>query len=529
VGIDFTYHSAMKSTVNPLFQLLTSRWSANANKLAIETPNGTQLTYTQLDLAVARHAGLIRDLGVQPGEPIAVQLEKSPDALILYLACVKVGVVYLPLNSAYQESEVDYFLGDAKPAVFVHQPKSTEWAMRVCERHHVRHRFEMGSEDETAKPNIPRASWAENASNAPPLLDFVPRALDDLAAILYTSGTTGRSKGAMLTQRNLASNAETLHRYWGFQPDDVLLHALPLFHVHGLFVACHTALINASTMLFHAKFDAARAVVDLRRATVFMGVPTMYVRLLAEPNFDAALFKHMRLFVSGSAPLLTETFSEFKSRTGHTILERYGMTETGMITSNPLNGERVGGTVGLPLPDVIVRVVDDQGDVCACDDIGHIQVKGPNVLPGYWQMPEKNKEEFTADGFFKTGDVGKIDAKGYVTIVGRSKDLVITGGYNVYPKEIELLLEELPGVLESAVIGLPHPDFGEAVTAVVVPKPGAMLDEAAIIAAMKAKLAAFKVPKRVFVVNELPRNAMGKVQKGELRKGFADIFAGRAT
>ncbi len=517
----------MNSPANPLYQLLSSRWAANAAKLAIESPQGTRLTYAALDAAVARHAGLIRDLGVQPGERIAVQVEKSPDALILYLACVKAGVVYLPLNSAYQESEVDYFLGDAKPAVFVHQPKSAEWAVRVCEKHGVRHRFAMAAEGEEAKPQNQSANWAEKAANAASLLDFVPRTLDELAAILYTSGTTGRSKGAMLTQRNLASNAETLHRYWGFVPNDVLLHALPLFHVHGLFVACHTALVNASTMLFHAKFDAARAVADLPRATVFMGVPTMYVRLLGEPAFNAALCKHMRLFVSGSAPLLTETFLEFQSRTGHTILERYGMTETGMITSNPLNGDRKGGTVGPPLPGVEVRVMNDEGAACACDEIGHIQVRGPNVLAGYWQMPEKNKEEFTADGFFKTGDVGKIDADGYVTIVGRSKDLVITGGYNVYPKEIELLLDEMPGVQESAVIGLPHPDFGEAVTAVVVPKPGAQLEEGVIIATMKAKLAAFKVPKRVFVVNELPRNAMGKVQKNELRKGYVGAFAGK--
>ncbi len=517
----------MTPPANPLYQLLTSRWAANASKCAVETPAGTRLTYAELDAAVAKHAGLIRDLGVEPGKRIAVQVEKSPDALILYLACVKAGVAYLPLNSAYQEHEVDYFLGDAEPAVFIHQPKSSEWAARVCAKHGIAHRFMLPAEGETAKPQIPSASWAEKASNAAPRLDFANRTLDELAAILYTSGTTGRSKGAMLTHRNLASNAETLHRCWGFVPEDVLLHALPLFHVHGLFVACHTALVNASTMLFHARFDAARAVADLPRATVFMGVPTMYVRLLAEPAFDAALCQHMRLFVSGSAPLLTETFHEFKSRTGHTILERYGMTETGMITSNPLEGERKGGTVGPPLPDVQVRVVDDHGAACACDEIGHLQVRGPNVLAGYWRLPEKNKEEFTADGYFKTGDVGKIDASGYVSIVGRSKDLVITGGYNVYPKEIELLIDELPGVLESAVIGLPHPDFGEAVTAVVVAKPGAAVEEGALIAALKSKLAAFKVPKRVFVVNELPRNTMGKVQKNELRKGYSGTFAGK--
>jgi len=357
------------------------------------------------------------------------------------------------------------------------------------------------------------------------MLEIAPRAADDLAAILYTSGTTGRSKGAMLTHRNLSSNALTLHRYWGFRSGDVLLHALPLFHVHGLFVACHTALLNGSTMLFHAKFDAKAALAAIPRASVFMGVPTMYVRLLGEAGFTRDLCAHMCLFVSGSAPLLAETFEEFHARTGMPILERYGMTETGMITSNPLNGQRIGGTVGLPLPDVLVRVMDDNGNACSSGEIGHLQVKGPNVLPGYWRLPEKNKEEFTTDGYFKTGDVGKIDANGYVSIVGRSKDLVISGGYNVYPKEIELLIDEMPGVAESAVIGLPHADFGEAVSAVVVRKPGSALDEAGMIAALKGKLAAFKVPKRIFVVDELPRNAMGKVQKNELRKQYASTFS----
>jgi malonyl-CoA/methylmalonyl-CoA synthetase len=512
-----------------LFSVLSARWKTNADKPALVTPTGFTLTYGELDAAVAQHAGFLRALGVQAGQRVAVQVEKSPDALILYLGCLKAGAVYLPLNSAYQENEVDYFLGDAKPAVFVHQPKSTVWASRLCAKHGIDHRFEMAADGNVTqvlegKPQVRRASWAENVRKAAPMLEFVERGADDLAAILYTSGTTGRSKGAMLTQHNLASNALTLHALWGFEPRDVLLHALPLFHVHGLFVACNIALINASTMLFHAKFDAPAAIRDLQRATVFMGVPTMYVRLLGEPTFDQAACSSMRLFVSGSAPLLAETFNQFRSRTGHTILERYGMTETGMITSNPLVGARKGGTVGPALPDVEVRVVDDAGKVCACDEIGHIQVRGPNVLAGYWQMPEKTREEFTPDGWFKTGDVGKLDAEHYVTIVGRSKDLVISGGYNVYPKEIELLLDEIPGVAESAVIGLPHPDFGEAVVAVLVAASGAVLQEAAIIAALKSSLAAFKVPKRVFIASELPRNVMGKVQKNELRKLHADTF-----
>jgi malonyl-CoA/methylmalonyl-CoA synthetase len=374
------------------------------------------------------------------------------------------------------------------------------------------------------------------------MLKVAHRIADDLAAILYTSGTTGRSKGAMITHRNLSSNALTLHQYWGFKAGDVLLHALPLFHVHGLFVACHTALLNAfhgGRIMFHSKFDAHKTAALIgakssERVTVFMGVPTMYTRLLALPEseFNASTCEHMRLFVSGSAPLLAETFNPFKARTGHTILERYGMTETGMITSNPLGDGgkesaaklRRGGTVGLPLPGVSLRVMNDDGSIASPGEIGGIQVKGDNVLPGYWRMPEKNAEEYTADGYFKTGDVGLIDNDGYVSIVGRSKDLVISGGFNVYPKEIELLLDEMPGVTESAVIGIPHADFGEAVAAVVVAQSGVALSEAEIIATLKSQLANFKVPKRVFVVKELPRNTMGKVQKNELRKLYANTF-----
>ncbi len=509
-----------------LFSLFQSRFPADKSRVFLETESGREITFAELESTVARYAGLIHALGVTPGERVAVQVEKSPEALMLYLACLKAGVVYLPLNSAYREGEVAYFLGDAEPKIFVHSPRDEAWAQPICEKLSIVHRYTM---NEAAG-----GSWAENASNASPVLDIVNRGADDLAAILYTSGTTGRSKGAMITHRNLSSNALTLHQYWGFQADDILLHALPLFHVHGLFVAAHTALLNAhqgGRIIFHTKFDAKAAMAAFARATVFMGVPTMYTRLLAEPTFNQDTCRHLRLFVSGSAPLFAETFNEFQLRTGHTILERYGMTETGMITSNPLAGARKGGTVGLPLPGVLVRVCDPANEIAALGTsaIGHIQVKGDNVLPGYWRMPEKNLEEFTRDKFFKTGDMGFIDADGYVNIVGRSKDLVISGGYNVYPKEIELVIDDLPGVVESAVIGLPHRDFGEAVAVVVVAKPstgGAFqpVSEAGIIQACKQKLANFKVPKKVFLVTELPRNTMGKVQKNELRTRYLTTF-----
>jgi malonyl-CoA/methylmalonyl-CoA synthetase len=511
----------MKTPMNEnLYALIDARFPADKSQTFAETDSGRLLSVGELEERAAQYAGHIRALGVAPGERVAVQVEKSIEALILYLACLRAGVIYLPLNSAYRENEIAYFLGDAEPMIFIHGSKDASWAEPLCARLGVAHHFTLNEDG--------RGSWADNAANAASLLEIAQRSGDDLAAILYTSGTTGRSKGAMITHRNLSSNALTLHQYWGFQPDDVLLHVLPLFHVHGLFVAAHCVLLNGGRMIFHNKFDAKAVLAALPRATVFMGVPTMYVRLLGEAAFDRALASHMRLFVSGSAPLLAETFDEFKLRTGQAILERYGMTETGMITSNPLAGapaSRRGGTVGLPLPGVSVRVLNDDGSLAKVGEIGNIQVRGDNVLPGYWRLPEKNKEEFTADSYFKTGDVGFIDADGYVSIVGRSKDLVISGGYNVYPKEIELLIDELSGVVESAVIGLPHADFGEAVAAVVVSRPGQALDEGEIIRTLKAKLANFKVPKRIFFVADLPRNAMGKVQKNELRKQYAATFA----
>ncbi len=501
-----------------LYALFQERFAVDPSRVLLEV-GGTSLTAAQLEERTARYAGLIRALGVAPGDRIAVQVEKSVNALILYLACLRAGAVYLPLNSAYREGEIEYFLGDAEPKIFVHAARNESWCAPICAKLGIVHRYTLDPEAAEGEH-----TWNVHAAKAEPWSGVEERGEQDLAAILYTSGTTGRSKGAMITHGNLGSNALTLHRYWGFQPDDVLLHALPLFHVHGLFVAANTILLNGGRMIFHNKFDAQAVMKDLPRATVFMGVPTFYTRLLAEPAFNREFCKDMRLFISGSAPLLAETFHEFRERTGHTILERYGMTETGMNTSNPLIGERRGGTVGFALPNVDVRVVDEALHPCRPGEVGNIQVKGPNVLPGYWRMPEKTLEEFTPDGYFKTGDLGSVDRDGYISIVGRSKDLVISGGYNVYPKEIELLLDEFEEIAESAVFGLPHPDFGEAVAAAVVASKGAAWHEDKILAVLKAKLANFKVPKRIFLVDELPRNTMGKVQKNELRKRYEGTF-----
>jgi malonyl-CoA/methylmalonyl-CoA synthetase len=495
-----------------LYELFESRFPADRSRPLLLLDGGGVLTYAQAEETSARYAALLVSLGLAPGDRVAVQVEKSPEALLLYLACLRAGVAYLPLNSAYQQGEVDYFLENAEPRVMVAQPSAMPWLEPIARARGV----QLLTLDEQGGGTLPASARA-----APAGFRTVARGGDDLAAILYTSGTTGRSKGAMLTHRNLASNAQVLHRTWGFAPADVLVHMLPLFHVHGLFVASHCVLMNGTAMRFHARFDAKRAIADFARSTVFMGVPTFYTRLLAEAGLTRAACAGMRLFVSGSAPLLAETHVEFERRTGHRILERYGMTETGMLTSNPLEGERRAGSVGPALAGTRVRVVDDRDQPLPAGEIGHIQVQGDNVFAGYWRMPERNREEFTADGYFRTGDVGSLSQDGYLSIVGRSKDLIISGGYNVYPKEVELALDELPGVQESAVVGVPHPDFGEAVTAVVVARrEGARPTEPEIIAALKKKLANFKVPKRVYVVDELPRNAMGKVQKNVLRDRY---------
>ncbi len=510
---------------NNLFAAISAAFPADVSGTAIESADSatgaTQKRHSWHDIEAqtARIANLLTSLSLPEGSRVAVQTEKSVEALLLYLAVLRAGYVYLPLNTAYQAGEIEYFIGNAEPSVVVCSPKSLSWIEPIAEAAKVASVFTL---DESGGGTLMAESAQQSATHV-----IAVKAADDLAAILYTSGTTGRSKGAMLSHNNLLSNAVTLKDYWGWSSSDVLIHALPIFHVHGLFVASHCALLSGAKMIWFSKFDPNSVMTRLPEATVFMGVPTLYVRLLADPRLNRETCKNMRLFVAGSAPLLIETFNEWRERTGHTILERYGMSETAMLTSNPYapeQGERRGGTVGFPLPGVSVRVSDDKGGMCPEGEIGGIEVMGPNVFAGYWRMPEKNKEEFTADGWFKTGDVGKIDERGYVVIVGRSKDLIISGGYNVYPAEIEGYINDMPGVAESAVIGVPHPDFGEAGVAVVVAKAGAALDANAIHAALKASIANFKVPKRVFVVADLPRNAMGKVQKNLLRQEYAKLF-----
>ena len=512
-----------------LFAALRAAFPSDLDLVAVETtaPDGTALNYTwrDLDHASARMANLLASLALPEGSRVAVQVEKSVEAMVLYLATLRAGCVFLPLNTAYQSSEIEYFIGNAEPAVVVCTPGNFGWVSKIAFTAGTQHVFTLG--DDRTGSLLERA--AHHADQHQP----VARTADDLAAILYTSGTTGRSKGAMLTHGNLLSNAVMLKDYWGWVPGDVLIHALPIFHVHGLFVAIHAALLNGSKMIWLAKFEPKAAISAMARATVFMGVPTLYVRMLAEPGLTREAVQNMRLFISGSAPLLIETFTAWQQRTGHTILERYGMSETIMLTSNPYaadaryggQDERRGATVGFALPGVGLRLVSDANQPLPVGEIGNIQVQGPNVFKGYWRMPEKTAEEFTPDGWFKTGDVGLVDARGYVSIVGRSKDLIISGGYNVYPAEVEAAINELPGVAESAVVGVPHPDFGEVGVAVLVARPGAQPDAEAIVAQLKTQLANFKIPKRCFVVAELPRNTMGKVQKNLLRAQYQSLFA----
>jgi malonyl-CoA/methylmalonyl-CoA synthetase len=467
-----------------LYELLAAGFPADRTRPCFVLGDGREISYGALEAGAARVAGRLIALGVEPGDRVALQAEKSAEAVMVYLGTLKAGAVFLPLNAAYTEAEIDYFRGDAEPKVFVTDPPG----------------------------------FFAEAQAAAALAAAVPREAADLAAIIYTSGTTGRSKGAMLSHGALAANAVALHETWGFTPADVLLHALPIFHVHGLFVALHCAFLSGCPMVWLPKFDDAQVLEGLKRATVMMGVPTFYTRLLANPAFTRAAAAHMRLFISGSAPLLPSTFEAFEARTGMRILERYGMSEAVIITSNPLKGERIPGSVGYPLPGVSLRIAGGE-------ETGIIQIRGPSVFSGYWRNPEKTAEEFTADGWFLTGDVGRRDPDGRVWISGRAKDLIISGGYNVYPKEVELAIDELPGVMESAVIGVPHPDFGEGVVAVVIGDG----EEAAIIAAARRGLAAYKAPKRVVFVDELPRNAMGKVQKNLLRDRYAALFGETTT
>ncbi len=507
-----------------LYANLREHFPANLDSLAVETDNGLNYSWRDIERGSAMMANLLQSLKIPPGSRVAVQVEKSVEAMMLYLATLRAGLVFLPLNTAYQSAEIEYFITNAEPAVVVCSPKNFGWVSKIA--------FTCGAQSVFSLGDDRTGSLLDRATHCSDIHSCSRNKDEDLAAILYTSGTTGRSKGAMLSHGNMLSNAAMLKDYWGWRSGDVLIHALPIFHVHGLFVAIHGALINGSTMIWLNKFEPQAVIAAMPRASVFMGVPTLYTRMLGEPTLTRAAAQNMRLFIAGSAPLLKETHEAWEQRTGHKILERYGMSETVMLTSNPYSAdaryqnqsERRAGTVGLPLPGVSLRICDDDGKTLPADEMGGIQVKGPNVFAGYWHMPEKTAEEFTADGYFKTGDVGKQDARGYVHIVGRSKDLIISGGYNVYPAEIEGYINELPGVAESALIGVPHPDFGEVGIALVIAKPGAEPQPDAMLAALKSTLANFKIPKRCLVVSELPRNTMGKVQKNLLREQYKQVF-----
>ena len=492
-----------------LFAVLTRTSAGRAAQPFLRLNDGGVVTFGQMLDHAARVTAWLRGFGLRPGDRIVAQLDKSPAALLLYLGCVRGGFVFVPLNTAYTASEVDYFVGDAQPALLVASPGAAAASVATTARREI------------LKPALGEAPWLASDPDA----SVAPVGPDDPAAILYTSGTTGRSKGAVLTCRNLSSNALVLQEVWRWREGDVLLHALPIYHAHGLFVALHGALLNGSTILFHEKFEAGAVIDALPSASVFMGVPTFYTRLLEDPRFDASRCASMRVFISGSAPLLDSTFLAFRERTGHEILERYGMTEALMVTSNPYEGPRRPGVVGRALPGVDVRIMTDDHVAAAPGQSGILQLKGPNLFSGYWRNPEKTAQEHTPDGYFISGDVAERDEAGIIKIVGRSKDLIISGGFNVYPKEIELVIDALPGVAESAVIGIPHPDFGEGVVAVVVAQRGAALDPAAIRAATASGLAAFKRPKDVIVVEDLPRNAMGKVQKAVLRTRYDGLFA----
>ncbi len=492
--------------------LVEARAPADRGVVLLETEAGVCWSYGAVLTLSGRIAWRLSGAGLQRGDRVAAQVEKSPEALALYLACLRAGFVYLPLNTAYQPAEIEFFLADAAPAAFLCRTGSLAALEPLAHAAGTRAVMTLDADG--------GGSLLASIDDHDPHFPVVEASPDDLAVLVYTSGTTGRSKGAMITHGSLVANGEALVDAWGFAARDTLLHALPLFHIHGLFVATHCAMLSGSRMLFHARFDARTVIRDLPRASVMMGVPTFYTRLLAEPAFTRQSAANVRLFVSGSAPLLLDTFAAFEARTNQRILERYGMSEAGIITSNPLDGERRAGSVGFPLRDVAVRIADAADLPLPAGAIGGVQIQGRSLFKGYWNLPDRTAEEFTADGWFRTGDVGCFDADGYLAIVGRAKDLIITGGYNVYPKEIELVLDAMSEVLESAVIGVPHADFGEAVVAVVVAAPGAEVAEAALIARLKSLLAGYKVPKRVHVLDDLPRNAMGKVQKAVLRDRF---------
>ncbi|MEM9795399.1 MAG: malonyl-CoA synthase [Pseudomonadota bacterium] len=499
--------------MNPLYDTL---FGGHADRTAtfLHLLDGRKFSYADFHAMAGRMANALTALGVAPGDRVAAQVEKSVDALVLYAACARAGLVFLPLNTAYTADELGYFVSDSGASLFVCDPSKSDALHPMAEA--------SGAVLATLSDDG-GGSLGAAASQADPAFPTVPRQEDDLAAFLYTSGTTGRSKGAMLSQGNLLSNARTLTDAWAFTEADVLLHALPIFHTHGLFVATNVTLMAGGSMIFLPRFDLDCMIEAMPLCSALMGVPTFYTRLLDDPRFTRDLTGHMRLFISGSAPLLAETHRAFEARTGHRILERYGMTETNMNTSNPYDGDRRAGTVGRPLPGVELRIMGEHGAV-ETGEVGTIEVRGPNVFRGYWNMPEKTAEELSSQGWFTTGDLGIQDADGYVTIVGRGKDLIISGGFNIYPKEIEVILDDLPGIRESAVIGVPHPDFGESPVALLVPANGAATDLDAIAATVKDKLARFKHPAHYAVIDELPRNTMGKVQKNILRERYRDLL-----
>jgi len=496
-----------------MYQLFQSRFPGDGSQIAL-TCDGQNYSFLEIDESASRYANCLYQLNLKKGDRIAVQVEKSPQNLFLYLGCLKAGIIYLPLNTAYKSAELAYFIDDAEPALVVCDPANLDEITALAS--HQAARPLVYSMDQSGE-----GSFYAEAQQCTTTADTCACSPSDIAVILYTSGTTGQPKGAMITHGNLVTNALELHQAWGWQAGDVMLHALPIFHVHGLFLGCHLPLLNGSKIILLSRFNAESILSHLPHATVYMGVPTHYTRLLADAALTMDLCKNMRLFTSGSAPLLEKTFHEFEARTGHRILERYGMTETGMNTSNPLDGERKPGTVGQALKGVTTRIVDAGTNPVPIGVTGQLEVKGDNVFPGYWRMEEKTAEEFTRDDFFKTGDLATIDADGYISIVGRSKDLIITGGLNVYPKEVEMAIDRIPGIRESAVIGLSHEDFGEAVTAILVADENEQsLHPDIIIKLLKEKLANFKVPKQIYFVTDLPRNTMGKVQKNILREQF---------
>lgn len=491
-----------------LYATLAESFATRLDWPFLRVPSGTSLTYREVDRRSASMATVLRELGVSVGDRVVAQIDKSADNVALYLACLRIGAVFLPLNTAYTSAEVGYFVDDATPTVVIARSGTLE------ELHATVVHLGTGGD----------GSFAEATDTAAPFIDVVERGPDDLAAMLYTSGTTGRSKGAMLTHANLSSNALALHDIWRFGPDDVLLHTLPIFHVHGLFVALHCAILGGNEVIFLPKFEVTEVIEQLPDATVMMAVPTQYTRLLGDERFTADVCRSVRLFTSGSAPMTEAVHAEFTKRTGLQILERYGMTEAGMITSNPYDGDRIPGTVGFPLPGVELRVTDDDGDPAPTGDTGVVEIRSPGLFAGYWKMPEKTASEHREGGWFVTGDIGAVDAEGRLALEGRSSDMIISGGYNVYPKEIEIVLDEVPGVQETSVIGVPHPDFGEAVVAIIVRDGSAEITDDQLAASLDGVLARFKHPKYYVEADELPRNAMSKVQKATLRATYAGIF-----